>query len=167
MFRLVPLLAICITGFLVHGVLPDSMIAVLLVPVIKDKMGKINTKDNYHPIPLASVISKIVERILLDRLEMYLLTNNNQYGFRRKHGTDMCIYIFKEIVSKYRSLNATMFVCFLDASKAFDRVNHAKLFQKLSSKGVPSYMIRILVFWYANQTNEEIHYQILSKLVMG
>ncbi len=63
-----------------------------------------------------------------------------------------------------------MFVCFLDASKAFDQVNHSKQFQKLSSKRVPSYLIRILVFWYANQTmmvKWEIHYQILSKLVMG
>ncbi len=74
-----------------HGLLPVSMIAVLLVPVIKDETGKINSKDNYYPIALASVISKIVERILLDRLKMYLLTNDNQYGFKRKHGTDMCI----------------------------------------------------------------------------
>ncbi len=64
----------------------------------------------------------------------------------------MCIYAFKEIASNYRSLTSTMFVCFLDASKAFDRVNYAKLFQKSSLRGVPCYLIRILVFWYAKQT---------------
>ncbi len=52
---LVPLVAICITVFLVHGILLASTIVVLLVPVIKDK---INSKDNYHSIALASVISK-------------------------------------------------------------------------------------------------------------
>ena len=150
--RIVPLLAICMTGLLVHGVLPDSMIAVLLVPVIKNKTGKISSKDNYRPIALASVLSKVLERILLDRLELYLLTNDNQYGFKRKHGTDMCVFALKEIVAKYRSLNATMFLCFLDASKAFDRVNHTKLFQKLSLRGVPGYLIRILAYWYTNQT---------------
>jgi len=150
--RLVPLLSMCITGFLVHGTLPENMISVILVPVIKDKAGKINSKANYRPIALASVLSKVLEIILLNRLELYLLTNANQYGFKHKHGTDMAIYALKETVLKYHSMNATMFLCFLDASKAFDRVNHAKLFQKLVDRKVPGYLIRILMFWYSQQT---------------
>ena len=45
--RLCPLLAMCFTGFMIHGVLPDSLTSVLLVPVIKDKVGKLNCMDNY------------------------------------------------------------------------------------------------------------------------
>ena len=37
-------------------------------------------------------------------------------------------------------------------TKAFDRVNHYKLFNKLLNRGVPGYLVRILVFWYSNQT---------------
>ena len=48
------------------------MLSVMLVPVIKDKAGKISSKDNYRPIALASVISKLVEVIMLDRIEMYV-----------------------------------------------------------------------------------------------
>ncbi len=65
------------------------MSAVLLVPVIKDKTGKITSKDNYRPIALASIMSKVLERILLDRLEWKILNNDKQFGFKRKHGTDM------------------------------------------------------------------------------
>lgn len=94
--RLCPLLAMCFTGLLVHGILPDSITSVLLVPVIKDKVGKINSIDNYRPIALASILSKVLERILLTRLEMFVLTTDNQFGFKRKHGTDtMCIHALK------------------------------------------------------------------------
>ena len=56
----------------------------LIVPVIKDKSGRINAKDNYRPIALASIISKVVENILLDRMSMFLVTRPNQFGFKKK-----------------------------------------------------------------------------------
>lgn len=76
--KLAPLLALCLTGFLYHGVLPDSMLSVMLVPVIKGKAGKINGMDNYRLIALASLYSLVLEKILLSRLEKYVAIADNQ-----------------------------------------------------------------------------------------
>ena len=91
------------------------------------------------------MIRKFVEAILLDRIEMYMNTNPNQFGFKRKHGTGQCIYVIKEIIDLYRRLNESVFVCFLDASKAFVGVNHRTLFKQLDARGVPGYILLILI----------------------
>lgn len=63
--KLCPFLSMCFNGCLVHGVLPNAIISVMLLPVLKDKAGKRNSIDNYRPIALASILSKVLERILL------------------------------------------------------------------------------------------------------
>ena len=109
------------SSFLVHGFLPDEMMAVALVPIIKSKSGRIMSKDNYRPIALASIVSKVLEKILLNRLYIFLDTCSNQFGFKKKHSTDQCVFVLKELIDSYRMLNGSVFTCFLDASKAFDR----------------------------------------------
>ena len=130
----------CFTSCIAHGFLPESMLSVVLVPVIKDKAGKISYKDNNRPTALANVFSKLTEIIILDRIEMYMDSNPNQFGFNKKHGTDQCKYVLKEVIDLYRSLNGSVFVGFLDASNGFDRVNDRTLFKKLSERGVPGYI---------------------------
>ena len=43
-------------------------------------------------------------------------------------------------------------MCFLDASMSFDRVKHTVLFNKLTRRGVPGYIVKLLSYWYAKQT---------------
>ena len=106
------LLTLCFSGLLMHGILPKSMMAVILVPVVKNKTGKLSSIDNYRPIALASTVSKVFECILLERLSEYIQTTDNQFGFKKKHGTDLCIYLLKDVVSQYKRSNSTVFMCF-------------------------------------------------------
>ena len=67
------------------------MIAHVLVPVIKPKTGRIMSKDNHGPIALASVVSKVAEIVIFNRVSVYLDTYPNQFGFKINHNTDQCI----------------------------------------------------------------------------
>ena len=96
---------------------------VVLIPIIKDQKAKTSSIANYRPVAIASVVLKVLERIFRDRLSEYLDAIRNQFGFKPKLGTDMCIYSLKEIIDSYSQLNGCVFSCFLEASKAFDRVN--------------------------------------------
>ena len=82
------------------------------------------SKDNYRPIALASVVSKVDESIVCNRISCYLDTCRNQFGFKRNHGHRSMHIIMKEIIDAYRVMNGSDLLVFLDARKAFYRVNH-------------------------------------------
>ena len=70
----------------------------------------------------------------------------------KRHSTDMCIYALKCTIEYYRCHNSPVYSCYLDASKAYDKVNHWKLFKKLIHRKVTLLVVRILMLWYRNQT---------------
>ena len=114
-------IAKCMTSFLVHGQLPESLMSVVLVPIIKDKSGKINSKDNYRPIAIASIMSKLIEKLLLERLSIFLLTSPHQFGFKPKHSTDACIYVLKESIDRYVEQQSSVYLCFSQCLKSFQQ----------------------------------------------
>ena len=107
--------------------------------------------DSYRPIALASCLSKVFESLLLDKTRVYLNTKSNQFAYKKKSNTDTCLFAFKEIIDSYNQHDSNVYCCFLDASKAYDRVSHKRLFNCLHHRKVPLIYIRILAFWYKNQ----------------
>ena len=63
--RIVPMLAMCFTGFFIHGMLPPSMIYVVLVPIVNDKRASVCSTSNYRPIALASIMSSYWRKLFL------------------------------------------------------------------------------------------------------
>ena len=75
------LLSMVLNVMFSHGYLPDELMQTIVIPIIKDKKGLMTDKNNYRPIAITTVLSKIIELILLDRLELELKTVSNQFGY--------------------------------------------------------------------------------------
>ena len=97
-----------------------------IIPVLKNRNGDTSDKYNYRPTAIVTDMSKLFDLCLSKILVEYLCTctSENQFGFKKKHATDLCIYTVKSVIRCYNYFSSHVFTCFLDASKVFDRVNH-------------------------------------------
>ena len=74
-----------------------------------------------------------------------------QFGFKSGLSTGLCTNVLKTTVDYYTTRGSHVFCCFVDFSKAFDRVNYWKLFSHLISDGGNSKLVRLLSYWYSHQ----------------
>ena len=84
-------------SFLLHGFLPESFMTVMIKPIFK-KGGSVSDWNSYRPIALANCVSKLFEKLLRDKLSVYLYSYANQFGYKSKSGTEMCLFTFKQII---------------------------------------------------------------------
>ena len=132
-------------------IMPNAFMKMSIIPILKNKNGDTIAKNNHRPIAIVTAMSKIFELCLSRIMDAYLFTSDNQFDFKRKHSTDLCIYTVKSIIRYYNYYNSPVYTCFLDASKAFDRINHWTMFKKLILRDVPIIIVRVLCFWYRTQ----------------
>ena len=125
-----------------HSYMPQSMINSIIVPIVENICGNLTDKNNYRPIALSSITSKVLEHIILLRLQEYQWATDNQFGFKSGHLTDLCIYALSELIEYFKSRSTSVYVAFLDASKAFDKISRWTLFRKLIDKIVLMYLIK-------------------------
>jgi hypothetical protein len=99
-------------------------------------------------IAINSLVFKVFERCIPDKLGSFLLTNDNQFGFEEGLGCSHAIYTAKSVVDRFISNGYTANLCSIDLSKAFDyKVSIHALLIKLMKKHTPVIFIELLEFW--------------------
>ena len=135
------------------GIFPDKPKIARVIPLYK--AGDPANIRNYRPISVLPCFSKMLERIMYNRLYKYLTTEKilypKQFGFQRGHSTEHAIVkLANQIYESFERNQYTLGV-FIDLSKAFDTVNHSVLFKKLQIYGIRGVNLARFCSYLANR----------------
>ena len=135
--------------------LENSAVATGLEKVSFHSNLKGNAKEcsNYHTVALISHASKVMLRILQARLQQYVNRElpDVQAGFRKGRGIRDQIANIRWIMEKAREFQKNIYFCFIDNAKAFDCVDHNKLWKILNEMGIPDHLTCLLRNLFAGQ----------------
>ena len=126
----------------VESILKDVRIKVLF------KKGDKKDMNNYRGISLISHGGKLLERLIQNRLYEYVeeigFLPESQNGFRQNRSTIDSLFVSKMLTSNAIAKKTKMYKCFVDLTKAYDKVNRRVLWMVLERIGVPQKMIRLI-----------------------
>ena len=117
------------------------------------KKGNAKECSNYRTIALISHASKVILKILQARLQQYVNCElpDVQAGFRKGRGTRDQIANIRWIMEKTTEFQKNIYFCFINYAKAFDCVDHNKLWKILNKIGIPDHLTCLLRNLYAGQ----------------
>ena len=143
------------------GVFPDDLKIAKVTPIYK--AGDNSDVSNYRPISVLPCSSKILERLMYNRLYKYLKENNilyeKQFGFQSGYSTNNAIV---QLVDKiYDSSEKEQFTLgvFIDLSKAFDTVDHSILLKKINFYGITDKNLA----WFESYLSNRKHYMEIGE----
>ena len=112
--------------------------------------------SNYRPISILPFISKILEKIIYNRLLKHFINNDllsdRQFGFRKGLSTFMPILLIQDLITKSIEEDKYIIGLFLDLKKAFDTVDHNILCEKLRKYGVSGKAFLIIKSYLTDRT---------------
>ena len=116
------------------------------------KKGNAKECSDYCTITLISHASKVMLKILQARIQQYVNRElpDVQAGFRKGRGTRYQIANIRWIMEKAREFQKSIYFCFIDYAKAFDGVDHKKLWKVLKEMGIPDHLTCLLRGLYAD-----------------
>ena len=126
----------------------------MFIPI--PKKGNAKECSNYYKTALISHASKVMLKILQARLQQYVNHEipDVQSGFTKGRGTRYQISNICWIIKKAREFQESIYFCFIEYAKAFDCVDHNKLWKILKEMGIPDHLTCLLRNLYAGRKQQ-------------
>ena len=111
--------------------------------------------ENYRPISVLPIISKVLERVMHIQLTNYFSSKNilynHQYGFRNSHSTELASLEFVDRIFNNMDNNEIPLVVYHDLSEAFDIIDHEILLYKLNNYGIRNLSHKLIQNYFSNR----------------
>ena len=131
-------LALLFARSLEEGVVPDDWRKANVTPIFK--AGSKLSPGNYRPVSLTSIVCKVMESIIRDNIVDHLKRNHlihaSQHGFMSSMSCQTNLLEYLDVLTKLIDAGHAVDVLYLDFAKAFDKVPHQRLLQKLRAHGI-------------------------------
>ena len=146
---LMHVLNICVA----EGYFPEELKTGCITPIYKN--GPKNDVKNYRPVCSLSPFSKILEKIIYNRMIEFIdqneILSSNQFGFRKGLSTESAIIQFINNIHNGLHYKHNTVAVFMDLSKAFDVLDHDILFKKLEHYGFRGKILDLLKSFISNR----------------
>ena len=144
--ELAPVFTLLFQASLSQGKIPLDWKMAHITPIFKK--GDPSKASNYRPVSLTSIPCKLFEHIIHSQIMNHLTRNkilcDNQHGFRKLRSCESQLISLVNDLSKSVDEKGQTDLILLDFAKAFDKVNHASLLQKLSHYGIRNNLHRLI-----------------------
>lgn len=150
-----------------HGIFPNCLKKSKVIPIFKK--GNRNDPNNFRPVSLTPILSKILEYILKEQLcaffEENKLFTDCQYGFRAKRSTTLAVVSLLGFMTETFEGEQYASAAFCDLSKAFDCVSHDLMADKLEYYGLDQNGLNLMKSYLAGRRQQTRYREQLSDWV--
>lgn len=153
--ELINKLTILFNKIITTGEVPDDWHKSITIPIFKK--GQKTNPQNYRGITLLNTSMKLFTSLIKDKLETQITGREEQQGFRRGRSVTDAIFVMKQIKEKSLEYNKPAYICFVDLSKAFDRVRLGDVLEILQKEKIPPYIIKIIHHLNTQNTTKVKH----------
>ena len=119
------------------------------------KSGSKMSPGNYRPVSLTSIVCKIMESIIRDNIVSHLVANellhSSQHGFMNSKSCQTNLLEYLDTLTRLVDQGYNVDVIYLDFAKAFDKVPHLRLLQKLQSCGISGQVLTWIGCWLSDR----------------
>ena len=150
-----------------QGIVPQGWKEATVSPLYKK--GKRDKPENYRPVSLTSIVGRILESIIKDKivehLDKFKLIRASQHGFTRGRSCLTNLLDFIEVVTKNLDKGQPVDLIYLDFAKAFDKVPFIRLLKKLEAHGIGGYILQWIKNWLNSRRQKVCINKVFSEWI--